>query len=222
MTWIAKNVSLFPFIIDNTNLHFHEQELQIARVFFDDSVLINAFAESRIKINAGISKDIFETFAKNLIDQYSFDLRGTVEAKFLLFLTKELRIAQHIPIDISFLLKNFLEDSFKRAIFIEQILLTETHVECIVSFLNRPGFPMYIANFDGNIQIGRTNSGRSDFFGPIFLEQNQQRNTTRIRFTRENTILDGSFNQRFFIEGNLTVILWGAEYVFPIRLVEEL
>jgi len=221
MTWTVKNVSLFPYVLDNTNLYFHEQEIQIARVFFEDAVLINAFADSKIKVNAAINRDVFERLIRNSIDDYSFDLRGTAEAKFLFVLARKLSVTQHIPINITNLVTNFLQDSFKNAIYLEQILLAENYINCIIAIINRPGFKMDITAFEGNIQIGKSKSGRAEYFYTTQFSPEDIKKTTRLRFTTEQNLIDKNFSQSYFIEGLLTVILWGREYNFPIKVVGD-
>ena len=221
MTWNVKNVSLFPYILDNTHLFFHEQELQIAQVFPADAALINAFADSKIKVRATINRDVFERLIRNSIDYYSFDLRGTAEARFLWLFSKELEMSQHIPIEINALLSTFLQDSFRNAIYFEQIIITESAVDCIIAFVNRTGFEMEIRGFESNIQIGRTNSGHSDYFYPVHFRPDERMKTTRIRFQLQNTLIDRNFSQRYFLDGYLTIGLWEREYTFPMRLIGE-
>ena len=221
MTWNVRNVSLFPYILDNATLHFHEQEIQIARVFLDDAVIVNAFANTRIKVNAAINRDIFERLIRNSIDDYSFDLRGSAEARFLFIFGKKLPIAQYIPIRITNLLSDFLQDSFKNAIFFEQIIITDTSTDCIIVFINRTGFEMEIMAFDGKIQIGKSHSGTADYFFPVYFREDESRKTTRIRFRTESTLIDRNFNQRYFVDGRMKVELWGREYAFPVYLLGE-
>ena len=221
MTWNVRNVSLFPYILDNANLFFYEQEFQIARVFLEDAVIVNAFAHTRIKVNAAINRDIFERLIRNSIDDYSFDLRGTAEARFLFVFGKELQMTQYIPIRITKLLSDFLQDSFKNAIFFEQIIIADNSTDCIIVFINRTGFEMEIMAFDGKIQIGKSHSGTADYFFPVYFREDERRKTTRIRFKTESTLLDRNFSQRYFVEGRMKVGLWGREYAFPVYLLGE-
>ncbi|MCL1827603.1 MAG: hypothetical protein FWG20_06115 [Candidatus Cloacimonetes bacterium] len=221
MTWKVKNVSKFPFILDNTNLFFYNQELQIARVFFEDAVLINAVRDSKIKVNAAINRAVFEDMIRNSIEEYSFDLRGTVEARFLFMLGKELQMTQHIPINITHLLSNFLQDSFKGAIFFEQMMITETAIDCVIAFINRPGFEMEILSFDSRIQIGKTSAGNIDYFFPVYFRPDEIKKNTRIRFTTGEALIDRNFMGQYFVEGYIKVSLWEKEYSFHTRIIGD-
>jgi hypothetical protein len=220
MVWSFENPSKLPYRISKSELYFYENEDPVARIYFSRNQLIKAFTKSNLNVNLTINKDFFEMLMQNNIDTYSFNMQGYAQAR-VLFFPKKVEINQYIPINISNLLSDFLDESFRNAVIFEGLTISRSYIESEVIIINRTGFDLFIDDFEGHLEINNNISGSTDVFTPISFTSDEKSKTTYIRFISEEPIVDIPTAYSYLITGYLSVQLWELEYVFPIIIMGE-
>ena len=220
----TQNMSNVVYQIRDAELYFFEFERTIANVYLYDTVNINPFTSSIFEVNATLNRDIFERLIADFIDAYSFILIGSIQVK-TFFFSRELKVYYNIPINIKELFNNFLGESFKNSISVENISLTEEgsliFLDCDINVFNRTGFDLNINSFEGIINVNRISDGRCISFEPIGFSSNHPTRSSTLRFRIHDDVLGDAQNLRYIIEGTMTAILWETEFNFPILIIGE-
>jgi hypothetical protein len=223
MIWSIKNNSHFPFYLQINEAHFFENNQLMSTVHFPLTTLIAPIYDGTIKFRASIPRETFGNLMSNYIDAYSFHLRAESVAK-IMGISKKINIEQHLPINLRYLVTEFLRDSFKNAIDIENphyIIEGDYAVfVCEVNIYNRGQLSLSFRDFEGKVEINREVTGVSMTFSPFYLTTDDTSQTTTLRFSLDG-LLTTEDSLGFIITGILRVGIWERIYHFPIQWIGE-
>ena len=212
------------FWIDSPELYFYEFGEKIANVYLYETLYINPFEPSFFVINTTINRETYESLIYNFIEAYTFNLIGTIRTN-TLFFSKELQVYRQIPINIKELFENFLNESFRNSIYVENIywdvLENDVLIECEINIFNRTGFELCVENFVGEIYLNRIGLGVSSFFNPIKFSDYETTKVSSIEFILENNISEEHNNYRYLIDGIISTVFWNTVFNFPIQIIGE-
>jgi len=225
LVWESQNKTFTSYSIDASELHFYERGIEIARVYLDDTIIINPFTSSIFIASATLNRDTFENLIYNYIEAFTFNLQGSIRAK-TLFFGRELILEKNIPINIKELFNGFLQESFRNAVSMENISMAREAdiniLNCEINLYNRTGFDLFISSFEGNININRISNGTVISFEPISFSNNETTRNSNMSFRLDDNIQEDSSYFRYILEGIMTAVYWDTEFFFPIEIVGEI
>ena len=194
MVWELDSQSYFAYVADSTELYIVEGGYAIARLNTDNNIAVRPSEVTMVKMSVIMNNEWFERFAKDPNELYPFQVQGTVVAK-VLFFYKVLPVNQTMPIKLKLLVNDFLTDSFKNAIMIENVRVTNNYVDCNLNIFNRPAFDMELKELSGSIQINNNLFGTVNQFTPVSFRSDENRKPGQVRFIT-NSPAPQSINNR--------------------------
>ena len=221
MVWSVQNPSRRNFSISETEMFFYEFGEPIARIYFEEKIRISPRRSTNIKVYATIEKHKFESLMYNFIDVYSFNMSGTTKAS-TLFMRKELKMFQFIPINIKEMVTNYLILSFRNAIAVDRVNFynegSNSGVEFNLRMLNRTGFDLRIEDFTGDLEINRTISGFNPVIEQVAYLDGVTRGITKLRFSLDQRFVADEQPFRYVISGLMKMVLWDTEYIVSVEI----
>ena len=223
IVWEVQNDSISSYNLSINEAYLFELGERVGNIYFDPISTIKGNSGTRLSIRADIPREIFERLMTNHIDSYTFHMIADATG-WILFFPKNIRINQHLPIDIRLLINHFLSESLRNFLSVESAgIISERNANyllCNISVYNRCQMDLFFREFEGTVEIDREFTGVLAGFEPIRFAANETVKNTNMRFRIDRNFIPND-TAGFILNGAFKVALWGRVYVVPIELMGE-